>query len=159
MREGRFGVRFGGLDTPVKTAVALGHDFHVKKKVQTFSLYCFLTSNFKEKLTANSLLAAFYVNNELYDNYIGESLQEIDDTIHALPNMMKGAETWISPFSKHERTVILLWPHYCFSKGKMVEVIPQLHVEAPDAKEFLVWKDKYRERHCPSYQGNIATML
>ena len=52
--------------------------------------------------------------------------------------MMKGAETWISPFSKHERTVILLWPHYCFSKGKMVEVIPQLQVEAPDAKEFLV---------------------
>ena len=77
--------------------MALGHDFHVKKKVQTFSLYCFLTSNFKEKLTANSLLAAFYVNNELYDNYIGELLQEIDDTIHALPNM-KGAETWISPF-------------------------------------------------------------
>ena len=55
-------------------------------------------SNFKDKLTANSLLTEFYVNDELYDNYIGKSLQEIDDTIHALPNM-KGVETWISPFS------------------------------------------------------------
>jgi len=67
-------------------------------------------------------------------------VQEIDDAIHALPNM-KGAETWISPFSKHEGTVKFLWPHYCLSKGRMVEVTPKLQVEAPDMKELLDWKD------------------
>ena len=53
-----------------------------------------------------------------------------------------GSQTvWISPFLKHEGAVRFLWPHYYSSKGKMVEMTPQLQVEAPETKGLLDWKD------------------